>query len=117
MNSIKVYSHPRCGTCKKALKFLDNNQIIYTITSLEEESVSKNEIEQALKNYDIKKLFNTSGQEYRKKDLKTALITMTLEQKIKLLLESGLLIKRPFLVHPKQILVGFKQDEWEKLLN
>ena len=120
MERLKVYQYDRCGTCKKALKFLEVNKISYEPISIVENPPSKKEIKEMLKRLkkqgeSIKKLFNTSGQAYREMELNRKLLHMNQNDIVDLLSTNGLLIKRPFILTDKLALVGFKEDKWEKL--
>ena len=109
--------YPKCSTCKKAKKFLDDNNIKYIDRHILEETPNVEELSKWIKrsNLDINKFFNTSGMKYRELNLKEKLKTMNDEEKIKLLASDGMLIKRPLLITDNLILVGFKQSEWEKI--
>ncbi len=109
--------YPKCSTCKKAKKFLDENNIKYIDRHILEETPNVEELSKWIKrsNLDINKFFNTSGMKYRELNLKEKLKTIRDEEKIKLLASDGMLIKRPLLITDNLILVGFKQSEWEKI--
>ena len=109
--------YPKCSTCKKAKKFLDDNNIKYIDRHILEETPNVEELSKWIKrsNLDINKFFNTSGMKYRELNLKEKLKTMSDEEKIKLLASDGMLIKRPLFITDNLILVGFKQSEWEKI--
>lgn len=114
---MKVYCYPKCSTCKKALKFLDNNNYDYDLLDISKETPSYEELEEIINKsgLDIKKFFNTSGKLYREKKLKDKLADMTQEEKITLLSSDGMLIKRPLLISDDVILVGFKESEYKEL--
>ena len=109
--------YPKCTTCQKAKKWLEENKIEYTERNIVEKNPSKTELKKWIKqsNLDIKKFFNTSGLKYKSLNLKDKLQTMTDDEKIDLLTTDGMLVKRPILISEKFILVGFKEDEWKKL--
>lgn len=109
--------YPKCSTCKKAKKFLDDNNIKYIDRHILEETPNVEELSKWIKrsNLEINRFFNTSGMKYRELNLKEKLKTMSDEEKIKLLASDGMLIKRPLLITDNLILVGFKQSEWEKI--
>ena len=116
---IKVYCYSRCTTCKKALKWLDDNNVKYELIDIKE----NNPDEATIKKYyeksglALKRFFNTSGMIYRDLGLSKKLPDMTEEEQIKLLASDGMLVKRPLLVSGNLILTGFKEVEWaEKLL-
>ena len=89
--------YPKCSTCKKAKKFLDENNIKYIDRHILEETPNVEELSKWIKrsNLDINKFFNTSGMKYRELNLKEKLKTIRDEEKIKLLASDGMLIKRP----------------------
>lgn len=110
-----VIEYPKCTTCKKALKFLEENKIEYTKRNIVENNPTEKEIKTWINKIEIKKLFNTSGIKYRELNLKEKLKTMTDEEKIKLLASDGMLVKRPILIDENKVLVGFKEEEWKKI--
>lgn len=113
---IKVYEYKGCSTCRNALKFLDSRKVSYTKIPIRENPPSIAELKKALKsvNGDSKKLFNTSGQDYKVLNLKEKLIAMTEEDKLKLLTQNGNLVKRPFVIAQDLVLIGFKEEDWKK---
>lgn len=110
--------YPKCSTCKKAKKYLDDNKINYKDRHILEETPTYDELNTWIDKYnlEVKKLFNTSGMKYKELNLKEKLNTLSLEEKIKLLSSDGMLIKRPLLVSEDNILIGFKEKEWDKYL-
>lgn len=110
--------YPKCSTCAKAKKFLDENQVSYDIRDIKEDNPSKEELKQwhEKSGLDIKKFFNTSGQVYRKLGLKDKLKDMSLEEKYDLLSTDGMLVKRPILVKGDMVRVGFKEDLWKEFI-
>ncbi len=114
---MKVLCYPKCGTCKKALKWLDDNGIKYEYRHIVEENPTKDE----LKNWyeksglPLKKFFNTSGLKYKELNLKDRIPQMTEEEIFDLLSTDGMLVKRPILIVGDKVLVGFKEEEWELL--
>lgn len=111
--------YPKCSTCKKAKKFLDDNKIKYDDRHIVEKNPTKEELKSYIKlgNIDIKKLFNTSGVKYKELSLKDKLPEMNEDEKLDLLSSDGMLVKRPLLIGEDFVLVGFKEDEWKKELN
>lgn len=111
--------YPKCSTCQKAKKWLENNNISYVERNIVEETPTFQELKEWIEKSEkeIKKFFNTSGLKYKELNLKEKLNEMTLEEKIKLLASDGMLIKRPLLVTDKEIYIGFKEKEWENILN
>ena len=110
--------YPKCSTCKKAKKWLEENNVEFIDRHIVEDTPSKEELTEWIKlsNLDIKKFFNTSGLIYKSMDLKNKLDRMTFDEKVGLLSSNGMLIKRPLLISDKYVLVGFKQNEWEEKL-
>lgn len=112
--------YPKCSTCKKAKKWLDEHNVKYDDRHIKEENPTFEELSEWTEGSEIpiKKLFNTSGILYREMQLKDKLPTMTDEEMLKLLSTDGMLVKRPLIINGKIILVGFKENEWEaELLN
>ena len=109
--------YSKCTTCKKAKKFLDDNNIVYIDRPIKEENPTYDELKNWIKKYniDIKKLFNTSGLIYRNLNLKDKLKDMSDDEKIKILSTDGMLVKRPILITDNMILIGFKEKEWNNL--
>ncbi|MCB0308379.1 MAG: Spx/MgsR family RNA polymerase-binding regulatory protein [Bdellovibrionales bacterium] len=116
---LKIYWHPNCSTCKKALRFLDHHEISYHLLDLREASPSRKEIQAMWPNYaaEPKRLFNTSGQAYRTKKIKDKINDLSVKEMQSLLTSDGLLVKRPFLLlNDGKGVVGFKETEWKTLL-
>lgn len=111
--------YPKCSTCKKAKKFLDDNNISYTDRHIVEKNPSKEELKSYIKlgSLDIKKLFNTSGIKYRELGLKDKLNDMSEDEKLNLLSSDGMLVKRPLLIGKDFVIIGFKEDLWIEKLN
>jgi len=115
MSDIKIYTYKQCGTCKKATKYLDAKGVEYNEIAIREKPPTKTELKRMLKNYEgeIKRLFNTSGQDYRNNNYKEKLPNMTKDEAIAELAANGNLVKRPFvLIKDNQQMVGFKESEW-----
>lgn len=110
--------YPRCSTCKKAVKWLEDNGIEYTYRDIKEENPSEEELREwhAISGLPLKRFFNTSGMLYRDMQLKDKLPAMSEDEMFKLLASDGLLVKRPIAVADGKVLVGFKQAEWEETL-
>ena len=112
--------YPPCSTCKKAKKWLNDNNIAYTDRHIKEEQPSYEELKHWLEisGLPVKKFFNTSGMQYRALELKDKLPGMSLEEQLQLLATDGMLVKRPILVTATgNVLIGFKEAEWvENLL-
>ena len=110
--------YPKCSTCQKAKKWLESHNIEFIDRHIVENNPTEEELSKWIKqsNKDIKKWFNTSGMKYKELNLKDKLINMSEEDKIKLLASDGMLVKRPILVTEKDILIGFREAEWEERL-
>lgn len=115
---LKIYCYNKCGTCRKALKYLDEKNIDYTLIPIRETPPTKTELKKMVKfmGGEIKKLFNTSGQDYKSMNLKQSLPTMTDAEKIELLATNGNLVKRPFALSANSGIVGFKEADWDEFI-
>lgn len=113
---MEIYHYSKCSTCKKALKFLNDRQISYQAKDLKEERPSKEDLKQWFlqSKLPLKRFFNTSGQVYKELALKDKLPALSEDEQLLLLSQNGMLIKRPLLVTPDYVLVGFKESEWEE---
>lgn len=111
--------YPKCSTCKKAKKYLDDNNIKYENRHIVEDNPTKEELKKWIKKYnlDIKKLFNTSGMKYRELNLKEKLQSINDDEKIEILSSDGMLIKRPLLITEDKIIVGYKENEYKELIS
>ncbi|NMA83707.1 MAG: arsenate reductase family protein [Epulopiscium sp.] len=109
--------YPKCTTCKKAKKWLDENKIEYEDRHIVEQNPTFEELKKWISDsgFPIKKFFNTSGIQYRELGLKDKLSLMTEDEQIELLSSSGMLVKRPLLIGEDIILIGFKENEWAQL--
>ena len=110
--------YPKCSTCKKAKKWLEENNINFIERNIIQETPKIEELNIWIEKsgQEIKKWFNTSGLKYKELNLKEKLANMTDKEKIELLASNGMLIKRPLLISDKGIFIGFKEDNWKKLL-
>lgn len=110
--------YPKCTTCQKAKKWLDENGISYELRDIKTENPSAQELEQWYRRsgLPLKKFFNTSGLLYKSMELKDKLPDMTEEEMLHLLATDGMLVKRPLLVGEETVLVGFKEAEWAQRL-
>lgn len=111
-------NYPKCTTCQKAKKYLDSNNISYTDKHIVTDTPTYDELKEIIKisGLPVNKFFNTSGLLYRSMNLKEELKNCSDDEKIKLLTSNGMLIKRPILVGKSTVLVGFKEDEWKKII-
>jgi len=116
-NPVKVYEYASCSTCKKAVKFLVENDIPFEKVGIVEVPPGIPELRRMLSYVggDLRKLFNTSGQVYREMKLGERLSGMSDEEGLALLAGNGKLIKRPFVLSATQGFVGFKEEEWKRL--
>lgn len=115
---MKVYHYPKCTTCKRALKWIDEKGVEVEKKHIVEETPSKEELREIYKKsgLELKKFFNTSGIKYKEMGLKDKLKDMSEEEQLDLLASNGMLIKRPILIGDDFVLVGAKEAEWmEKL--
>lgn len=110
--------YPKCSTCQKAKKWLDERNITYTDRHIVENNPSYDELKQWYERSGIplKKFFNTSGMLYKEMQLKNKLPAMSEEEQLKLLATNGMLVKRPLIVDGDMVLAGFREAEWEKNL-
>lgn len=108
--------YPRCTTCKKAKKWLDDNHISYTDRHIKEDNPTAEELKEwhTKSGLPLKRFFNTSGNLYKEMGLKDKLPSMSEEEQYELLATDGMLVKRPILVEEDTVLVGFKEAEWEE---
>ena len=116
---IKFICYPKCTTCQKAKKWLDDNKIEYELRDIKLDNPTLDELTAWYKQsaLPLKKFFNTSGLLYKSLDLKNKLLTMTDEAMLNLLATDGMLVKRPLVITEAAVVVGFKEAEWnEKLL-
>lgn len=114
---VLFIEYPKCSTCQKARRWLEENGIEYTSRHIKEDRPKEEELKQwhEKSGLDIKRFFNTSGNLYKEMQLKDKLPSMTLEKKYELLATDGMLVKRPLAVAGDKVLVGFRETEWEAL--
>ena len=110
--------YPKCTTCQRAKKFLDERGVSYAQRHIKEENPTVEELRTWWKasGLPLKKFFNTSGMLYRELELKDRLSTMSEEEQLELLASNGMLVKRPILVGNGFVRIGFRQGEWEEKL-
>ena len=106
--------YPKCTTCQKAKRWLDEQGAVYTERHIKEENPSEQELRRwhAMSALPLKKFFKTSGLQYKALGLKDKLSTMSEEEQFALLASDGMLVKRPILVGEDYVLVGFKEAQW-----
>ena len=109
--------YPKCTTCKKAQKWLDDNGIEYKLRDIKEKNPTEKELRrwQKKNGMPLKKFFNTSGQLYRDMELSKKLPQMSEDEMFKLLASDGMMVKRPLLISVDAVMVGFKEEEWSSL--
>ena len=114
---MKIYTYKNCSTCRKATRFLGAQGIAYTELPIREQPPTKTELKKMLGYLDgeLKKLFNTSGMDYKALKLKDALPTMSAAAAIDLLHSNGNLVKRPFVLAKGTGTTGFKEEVWRRL--
>ncbi|ARD47470.1 hypothetical protein SporoP37_04650 [Sporosarcina sp. P37] len=118
--TMTYYGYPKCTTCRKAKKWLENEGISFEEKNIAEQPPGEDELRTMIKNsgLEMKKLFNTSGKKYRELNLKDKLPTMTDDEKITLLASDGMLIKRPIVSDGQKVTVGFNEtafsETWKK---
>ena len=113
-----VLCYPKCTTCQKALKWLDEHSAQYEVRNIKEENPTLEELTEwyGKSGLDIKRFFNTSGLIYKSMELKDKLPLMAAEEKLMLLSTDGMLVKRPLVISEKGIYTGFKEKEWLSLI-
>ena len=115
---IRVYCYSRCTTCKKALKWLDENEIHYESVDIKADHPDESALRQyySMSGLPLKRFFNTSGIPYREMGLSKKLPDMSEEEQLALLATDGMLVKRPLLVGDDFVLTGFNEAEWAEKL-
>ncbi|RPJ33088.1 MAG: arsenate reductase family protein [Verrucomicrobiaceae bacterium] len=115
---LTVYVYQKCSTCRDALKWLDDHGVAHQTKAIRETPPSAAELKTALNllGGDIRKLFNTSGMDYRALGMKDKLPAMSADEAIELLSQNGNLVKRPFVIGNGLALTGFKPEIWKKNL-
>ncbi len=115
---ITFLCYPKCTTCQKAQRWLDENGIEYVLRNIKENNPTAEELTvwHAKSGLPLKKFFNTSGLLYKSMELKTKLPDMTEAQQLALLATDGMLVKRPMVIGEGFVLVGFKESDWKEKL-
>ena len=113
-----VLCYPRCTTCQRAVKWLEEQGKTFTYRNIKDENPDLEELRQwhKISGLPLKKFFNTSGLQYKALGLKDKLPTMSEEEQLALLASDGMLVKRPMLVGDGFVLVGFKEADWAEKL-
>ena len=107
--------YPKCSTCQKAKKWLDENGVTYTDRHIKEDNPTYEELKEwyQMSGLPLKKFFNTSGLLYKELQLKDKLPQMSDEEQLQLLATNGMLVKRPLVVGDDFVLTGFKEADWQ----
>ena len=115
---MKFICYPKCTTCRKAKKWLNEHNVEYTERHIAEEKPTYDELKEWYEKsrLPLKKFFNTSGLLYKEMKLKDRLPSMSEEEQLRLLATNGMLVKRPILVTGDKVLVGFKEAEWAEII-
>lgn len=110
--------YPKCSTCQKAKKWLDDNGFSYDSRHIVENNPSYEELKLWYQEsgLPLKRFFNTSGLLYKSMQLKDKLPNMSEDEQLKLLATDGMLVKRPIIITDDVILTGFKEKEWTEKL-
>lgn len=111
---FKFICYPKCTTCQKAQKWLDENKVAYEARNIKEDSPTFEELEKWYKasGLPLKKFFNTSGLLYKSMGLKSKLPDMSEKEQLELLATDGMLVKRPLLIGDDVVLTGFREQAW-----
>ena len=116
---LKIYCYDKCSTCKKALQWLEAQGIEHQLMDIKADHPDEETLGRyyAMSGLPLKRFFNTSGIQYRERELSKKLPTMPEEEQLRLLASDGMLVKRPLLVGEDFVLTGFREAEWkDKLL-
>jgi len=110
--------YPKCSTCQKAQRWLEDNNVPYELRHIKEERPDEAELRTwyQASGLPLKKFFNTSGLLYKELQLKDKLPAMSEDEQLALLATDGMLVKRPMLIGESFVLVGFKEADWQKAL-
>ncbi len=113
---LKIYTYKNCDSCRKAIRYLQSNEVAFKEHPIRETPPTKTELQKMLQflNGDLRRLFNTSGQDYRSLGLKDKLPSMKEKEAFELLSQNGNLVKRPFALSASWGLVGFKEEVWRE---
>ncbi len=111
--------YPKCSTCKKAQSWLDDHGVSYETRHIVEDNPTFEELKHwyETSGLPLKKFFNTSGMLYKEQHLKDKLPAMSEEEQLQLLATNGMLVKRPLLIDGERVLTGFREKEWQEILD
>ena len=112
---IKFYQYPKCTTCKKAARFLDEHGVSYESIDIVQHTPTKQEFKELVvkSEVEINKFFNTHGVKYRELGLKDKLKELTNDEKLELLASDGMLVKRPLAVSGEKVTLGFNEEQYK----
>ena len=112
--TIQFIQYPKCTTCKKAQKWLDENGIAYESVHIVEQTPTKEQLQAYYEasGLPLKKFFNTSGMKYKELGLKDKLADMSEDEQLTLLASDGMLIKRPITTDGQKVTLGFKESDF-----
>ena len=115
---MKFICYPKCSTCRKAKKWLDEHNAEYTERHIADKKPTYDELKEWYEKsgQPLKKFFNTSGLLYKEMKMKDKLPSMSEEEQLRLLSTNGMLVKRPILVTGDKVLVGFREAEWDDVI-
>ncbi|XOI97356.1 arsenate reductase family protein [Paenibacillus polymyxa] len=119
MSNLKVYHYAKCGTCRKAVKWLEAQGHELELIPIFDSPPSESELTDLIlkSGLEVKKFFNTSGEVYKEQQLKDKLPGMSADEQIRLLASNGRLIKRPIVTDGEKVTVGFKEETYEQEWN
>lgn len=117
--ALRVYAYEKCDTCRKALKFLKDRAVPHEVIPIRQQPPTVTELKAMLEYVegDLRRLFNTSGQDYKVMNMKQRMPGLSEEDAFELLSQNGNLVKRPFAIAPSAGTVGFDQAVWEKFIS
>lgn len=114
--TLTVIQYPKCTTCRKAIKWLEENDLAFESVHIVEQTPTKEQLTELYKKsgLPLKKFFNTSGNKYKELNLKDQLPTMSEEEQLELLVSDGMLIKRPIVTDGQKVTLGFKESDFSE---
>lgn len=114
--SLRVWAYKNCGTCRNALKFLAERKVAHEVLAIREQPPGTAELRAMLAHTggEVRRLFNSSGQDYRALNMKERLPSLSVDEALALLATNGNLVKRPFALTKESGVVGFRPAEWER---
>lgn len=115
---IQFYWYPKCSTCRKAKKWLDDHNVDYVAIDMIENIPSKEKLKKWMEesNLPSRRFFNTSGKLYRESGLKDRIDEMTIDEMVSELSKDGMMIRRPILYNGHEVTLGFKEDSFQKIV-